>query len=322
MLYVFNCRRGECLKKHNAYKVFRAQLPLENPYYVDYELESDEEEDEEDEKYLNRINDALPLCNLCGCHGIHRSKQAEDLVFCSEAHETFYMNVKDGKQQSLKKKGQKSSDDIDQKVGMEQKMRQLALAKASNRNTHQLVYEEWEIVTEDEQDLLKDRKDKTEGKIKDMISQYYDALKDENTRKDIENAQIDESQIKQADVDPEFLKFQDKIRLEPEQVLRYSPSASDTPLWLSLENKDPEVPSCPHCGADRVFELQILPQLLYYLKPDNMKTPEDEKDPNYLPIEWGTLVIYTCKNSCNSNVKNGDRTCTYLEEFLHQQIDE
>lgn len=48
---------------------------------------------------------------------------------------------------------------------------------------------------------------------------------------------------------------------------------------------------------------QIMPQLLYFLKLDTVSSPS---------IDWGTLLIYTCSNSCST--KSG-----YEEEFLWKQ---
>jgi len=54
-----------------------------------------------------------------------------------------------------------------------------------------------------------------------------------------------------------------------------------------------------------LFEFQVLPQLLYYLKIDNMDQDS---------LDWGTLVVYTCRNSCES--KNNE---AYLNEFIYRQ---
>jgi len=79
-------------------------------------------------------------------------------------------------------------------------------------------------------------------------------------------------------------------------------------LWIGesgqLEEKD--VPKCEHCGADRICEFQILPQLLSELKVTPM-------DPNEPTLDWGILTIYTCKENCQS--EGGQ----YIEEFLWRQ---
>ena len=48
-----------------------------------------------------------------------------------------------------------------------------------------------------------------------------------------------------------------------------------------------------------------MPQLLYYLKLDSTTGPS---------IDWGTLVVYTCEQSCTSKTDN-----VYQPEFLWKQ---
>eukprot|EP00062_Callorhinchus_milii_P009737 gi/632953986/ref/XP_007892720.1/ PREDICTED: programmed cell death protein 2 [Callorhinchus milii] len=95
--------------------------------------------------------------------------------------------------------------------------------------------------------------------------------------------------------------FKKKIALAPDQVLRYCRGGS--PLWVSGENipKDTDIPNCS-CGAKRIFEFQIMPQLLYYLKVDSLGES----------IDWGTLAVYTCEESC-------DHGNEYTTEFLWKQ---
>jgi pre-rRNA-processing protein TSR4 len=66
----------------------------------------------------------------------------------------------------------------------------------------------------------------------------------------------------ETEVDKQFLKFQKRIARAPEQVLRYGRTNPDgeneEPLWVSDIGKDPKVSSCPHCGAHRTFEFQVI----------------------------------------------------------------
>jgi pre-rRNA-processing protein TSR4 len=88
--------------------------------------------------------------------------------------------------------------------------------------------------------------------------------------------------------DNTFLKFQHRIRNDQEQVLRYS--FGSKPLWV---NSDGQMigppPNCPLCGGKRVFEFQLMPQLLYFLKVDMREETA---------MDWSSLVVYSCENSC------------------------
>ena len=45
--------------------------------------------------------------------------------------------------------------------------------------------------------------------------------------------------------------------------------------------------ACQHCGAPRVFELQLMPPLVYLLKANSS-----------VDVEFGTVLVYTCSKSC------------------------
>jgi len=94
-----------------------------------------------------------------------------------------------------------------------------------------------------------------------------------------------------------FDRFQVRVSREREQCIRYCRWPSDSleddleedwnskgPLWLSDVNQCSIIPLCEHCGVERKFEVQILPQSLHYLEE--------------LEIDFGTICIYTCVNSC------------------------
>ncbi|XP_026873384.1 programmed cell death protein 2 isoform X2 [Electrophorus electricus] len=122
-----------------------------------------------------------------------------------------------------------------------------------------------------------------------------------NYTSDLEEKELESMAFHETRDSKVFLKFKKCIATEPHQVLRYCREGS--PLWLSSEHVPikAEVPKCP-CGAERTFEFQIMPQLLNHLKVDR-------KDAS---IDWGTLVIYTCTDSCDQGNK-------YSPEFIWKQ---
>lgn len=105
--------------------------------------------------------------------------------------------------------------------------------------------------------------------------------------------------------------------------------------------------NCPRCGSECKFEFQIMPQLLHYLKVEQKTKMFDvsklkaasalaaaegsapEQGPAELPaeienvvenkaeedIDWGTIDIYTCTQSCGIDLKNPDDSA-YLEEIV------
>lgn len=105
--------------------------------------------------------------------------------------------------------------------------------------------------------------------------------------------------------------FQARLSRASDQVLRYCRAAGAKPLWPSLEGqpKDSDIPPCLNCGGSRMFEFQLLPQLLYFLGVQN----ETEND----SLDWATIAVYTCAASCN---KSGSGSDGYVEEFPWVQL--
>ncbi|MGH0127977.1 UNVERIFIED_CONTAM: hypothetical protein FKN15_064387 [Acipenser sinensis] len=162
---------------------------------------------------------------------------------------------------------------------------------------HKFLFLEYEVVTEPEELQLEADSDGQieEEQLKESEPPASDVLESMD-EKDLEAMAKHES--KESKV---FEKFKRRTAIEPEQVLRYC--RMGRPLWVSDENvpKETDIPNCL-CGAKRLFEFQIMPQLLNYLKVDS---PDAS-------IDWGTLVVYTCAESCDQGNK-------YTAEFILKQ---
>ncbi|KAJ2992989.1 programmed cell death protein [Globomyces sp. JEL0801] len=159
--------------------------------------------------------------------------------------------------------------------------------KPSNLN---ILFPELEFVDEDEPDK----------KVKESMEMEY--------KVDDEDQQYLEEDETETDVDPEFLKFQKRITLAPDQILRYGRvntenDKNEPPLVVSSLTI-PTIDPCSHCQSPRTFEFQITPQLLTYLKLDH--TSE-------YSLDWGTLLVYTCSMHCDA--ANGQ----YAQEVIINQ---
>lgn len=103
--------------------------------------------------------------------------------------------------------------------------------------------------------------------------------------------------------DKQFHKFRKECDKDPKQVLRYKRNGKV--LWIANTDKTIQtqldsIPKCMLCGEQRVFEFQIMPQMLNYLNDSN--------------VDWGILAIYTCPKSCCLPADTG-----YVEEFCIKQ---
>ena len=74
-----------------------------------------------------------------------------------------------------------------------------------------------------------------------------------------------------------------------------------TPLLIAGKRL-PAPLACQYCGAPRVFELQLMPPLVYLLRTSSG-----------VEVELGTVLVYTCSKSC---WQVGSSAC---EEYIYVQ---
>jgi len=126
----------------------------------------------------------------------------------------------------------------------------------------------------------------------------------------------------ESSLDKTFQKFSDRIAQNPEQVLRYefqgqpllySGSDGVASRFVVPHGKAGAVrgiPRCENCGAQRVFELQLVPGLIYELEKDDVMDLEDG-------MEWGTIIVGSCANNCGELGK-----ISFREEWVGVQWEE
>jgi len=180
------------------------------------------------------------------------------------------------------------------------------LKNASNRKYTGLL-KEYEITTEEAKTHFQTNPPENSENIEDLESddeqKEDDAIRNsnreiiENYRKktrEYENSEFSSDwTVSEAQKDLFFQNFQHIVAQEREQILRYYEDRSIAPLWVSsLRPKFSELftGKCDSCGGNRMCEVQIMPHLL------NLISLENEED----AMDWGTLIIYTCVNSCST----------------------
>eukprot|EP00250_Pteridium_aquilinum_P010910 c19710_g1_i1 orf=317-1564(+) len=107
--------------------------------------------------------------------------------------------------------------------------------------------------------------------------------------------------------DRTYLKFKKRLDCYPEQCLRYC--FKGKPLWASNDGSEPGV--CSQCGGPRVYEMQLMPPLLYYLQQACKDLPSTSYSPN--DWEWLTVIVFTCAQSCTPCIPHGDGESPYGE---------
>eukprot|EP01083_Nonionella_stella_P267732 904582_1 len=83
-------------------------------------------------------------------------------------------------------------------------------------------------------------------------------------------------------------RFQKRISRAPTQCVRYC--FGGDPLWCA-DSSNLEVQKCA-CGRERVFEMQLMPNLFNELKCSQL--------PKGTVFDWTTMSIFVCPDSCGS----------------------
>uniref|UniRef100_A0A6J0UFC8 Programmed cell death protein 2 n=1 Tax=Pogona vitticeps TaxID=103695 RepID=A0A6J0UFC8_9SAUR len=276
-LFLFGCRRPSCYRlagpAPGCLKVLRNQLPRKNDTYS-YDPPPEEPPVEPPLPCGNlQLKCGAKLCRVCGCLAPKRCSKCHSAHYCSQDHQ-----IKDWK--------------AGHKVSCSQPD-----ALNSVIPDHNFLFPEYEIVREPEEiDALNINETEQEDLDKNKAAstdETFDSV-DENFLEAMAKHETQDDKI--------FQKFKERISLDPEQIIRYCRDG-EGPLWISGENipQETDIPDCL-CGAKRIFEFQVMPQLLNHLKVDSIEES----------IDWGTLAIYTCAKSCNMSSH-------YVEEFIWKQ---
>ncbi|XP_075059514.1 programmed cell death protein 2 isoform X2 [Mixophyes fleayi] len=282
-VFIFCCRDPKChqVAENRCFKVFRNQLPRKNDTYsYGPPPESPPSDGENCTRF--QLKCGLRLCRVCGSLGPKTCSKCHKVNFCSKLHQL-----------------------MDWKLQHKQLCNEGFDVNSVEVPDHRFLFPELELVTEPEE-LVSDLNPNDDDNV--LAGMDVEILPSDVTlsKSSMDDLKLNEKELvamakHETEEDKLFNKFKKRISTEPEQVLRYCRSGD--PLWISLQNvpKENDVPNCA-CGAKRLFEFQVMPQLLNHLKVDTLQES----------IDWGILAVYTCSANCNAETQ-------YAEEFLWKQ---
>ncbi|XP_013366351.1 PREDICTED: programmed cell death protein 2 [Chinchilla lanigera] len=244
-------------------RVFRNQLPRKNEFYS-FEPPSENRPPDAGESVCLQLQSGTHLCRVCGCLAPKTCSRCHQAHYCSKEHQTIDWR--------LVHKQTCTQDQVDHTVP-----------------DHNFLFPEFEIVIETEDEIMPEVVEKEEDS--DIVESMGETPEEE----------LDSMAKHESREDNIFQKFKTHIAHEPEQILRYGRGIE--PIWISGKNipQDKDIPDCP-CGAKRIFEFQVMPQLLNHLKADRLGKS----------VDWGVLAVFTCAESCS--LGSG-----YMEEFVWKQ---
>ena len=92
------------------------------------------------------------------------------------------------------------------------------------------------------------------------------------------------------------------------------------------------IPSCSHCDSRRVFEYQLMPNLINILGSDantggeSITTTNEQRkeavqqllkgDPDGRGMEWGTVLVFTCEKDCCFGPGSKEKRDAWNEELV------
>jgi len=276
-LYVFVCTNKTCCLERNSNKnlvALRCQLSQENEFY------SSEAPDEKNVS-LGEVCPAkfgVKVCKVCGVKSTQNCSLCGVVYYCGKTHQVADWN--DGHKELCKNKGPLSPNPVEK-----------------------FAFKEHALVIDAEVIPKPTSKQKSD---KDKL-QEYEQLLAEGKAGSLDDSVQTKEMLEAASYrsDKAFNKFKKRINYQPDQVLRYD--RRGTPLWVSSEHSiigNGDVPCCEYCKGPRVFEFQIMPQLLNYVGDEGVVGD----------LDWGTLAVYTCEKNCSVVGSS-----SYKKEFIWQQ---
>ena len=141
---------------------------------------------------------------------------------------------------------------------------------------------------------------KEEKEYDNMVQNYLKENPGENINK-VEEESDDEKEndkmIDSSNNDIILNIFTRVTNYDKKQIIRFYRN-NFYPLWFTQEKMlTTKNTKCTNCGGDVVFEFQIMPYLFLI-------------EPKIAFNDIGTIVIYTCKNCCDSKIEGG-----FVEEY-------
>ena len=195
-----------------------------------------------------------------------------------------------------------------------QRKRQTApLSEKSEKISWNVELPEFYICGEEESDPKHNGSLEADLRVRESVERY---MQDTTDAASWQNESYEKPDYKTAD-GAAFVKFQKKLEVSPIQCVRYG---FDRELLNPTSNTF-DVPDCRLCGSRCVFELQLMPHLIYALyeaaewlhsKTAGGDAPDDRTamavqnaSTCSMEWEWASVAIFTCSQSCSPS-----DTCT------------
>ena len=312
-LFLFLCPRQSCLSRHSRASptviCYRSQLPRVNRFYSDQPAQKLGKREGRLEELVEADYEGVHLCVVCGLRGSSVCSGCKALWYCGKRCQKRDWKLGHKAECSPVTPTTPSSSSTPPPFLPPSTQRTVARS-LTLFPCYELTYETEYIPSTSTLPTPHEA---------DLLSAYH-------TRPpspDPDNADDDDDGLSSLghlhQHDALFNRFRRRIAHNPEQVVRYERGGEE--LWVGREGQGEGGGGvCEACGGRRVFELQVLPQLLYYLEREEGGVRGEGEDDRLAAmrawkegLDWGSLFVYTCEQSCG----NGEEE--YRKEWVHLQ---
>ncbi|KAK9717259.1 hypothetical protein K7432_006346 [Basidiobolus ranarum] len=336
VLYVWGCNKRRCMQKPGCFRVFRGHLVDESFYQ---KLKQKEAKKTKAKSTVNKPNNIGSMI-FGGAFGSFDKPFEADTTL----PDISKLEINEA-QESPKQEDTSNRSEIDHEASE----RSLAWFKSIPAFPAQYLYIDEEVLEE------------ADSKID--IAKYSKFLvqEDEDVDEDAGTWQGEayEKSWKPKGYDKAFKRFTEVVSENPEQCVRYDFSGSpllytnrDSVAALlsstsgnvmdkkSINYSSSKIPKCPHCNSERVFEFQLMPNILSELpteklsdnSPFNLDLNQEEVrklgdgviHKFDLGMEWGTIMVFSCEKDCHGGVTDLGELSTdlgYYEEVALAQYE-
>ncbi|KNC49808.1 uncharacterized protein AMSG_11935 [Thecamonas trahens ATCC 50062] len=328
-LYVFACKAGGCNDAPGAQAVVRSQLPLANPYYVaDMADARDGPEGELNAAVLTPDELEGKVCLICRAVPAKRCGKCSAVAYCGRHHQADDWARGHAAECGTLAGASSSAADgghivVAERSGVSPFVfpeHELVMEAEEDVAADAAVDEPSDDLVAATTSAIRPRDVEKRQHLERLIAEYE--KEEARARKRGEPAPLDNdagddgaepapNSVEAAIADlvghQDFVynAFKDRTSIAPDQVLRYFVDDADEPSPALAADREPlpvsgddplpvpeDVPPCGACGAPRVFEFQILPQLLFYLLHPDLEAGDGF-------IDFANIVVYTCSAHCS-----------------------
>ena len=275
-VYVFCCKNEKCISKggHSGFRVFRSQLPRKNEFYPFDELTNDQTIFDNNKVSESNVREAQ---GAKGEKNIRRNDEGGSSTFQFKLYEIVSESEIDCLNDVNAVINDKFKDVIQEQINK---------PKTATEEGQEEEEEDVAITQSDIDGVMNAITDN--GKPNTQASANGGKTKSKGSKNTIVSKTLDKS----------MTYFHHRVDIAKDQILRYARWKTGEELFFSDKNRPnvlETIPKCPHCNGPRLFEFQIMPQLLSYLNLEDVPGPGE--------LDWGGIYIYTCKNSCSDGSK-------------------